>query len=267
MGFKYTASILSVLCLIFFLLGCGKSQGSSGPCAGIDCSGHGVCVEGHIDIRCDCDDGYIPDGLECVEDDTCHYDCFDYMECVNGEVIYHRGYPVPCDEWSGSCQYPSEVVYRCEKGCRRDLGMCGDRYFYSECCEENRPKVDGDPCVDSSDCQPPESPDVILECDTEAGVCVRGPLGDGLVGDPCPYGIGVHEQHDYCAAAYTCVGDYNIGTCTDVADCTFPVAYNPVCLDGKCAYSFCAASCDEEDCAVGYVRRQISGKCYCYPES
>jgi hypothetical protein len=51
-----------------------------------------------------------------------------------------------------------------------------------------------------------------------------------------------------------------------VSDCNLPASYNLVCFEGKCAYSFCAASCDEEDCPVGYVRRHLSGTCYCFPE-
>ncbi len=43
------------------------STGDDGgdPCAGVDCSGHGTCVVIADAATCDCDDGYIADGLTC----------------------------------------------------------------------------------------------------------------------------------------------------------------------------------------------------------
>lgn len=35
-------------------------------CEGVDCSGHGDCVVGHVSIWCDCFPGYEPMDLECV---------------------------------------------------------------------------------------------------------------------------------------------------------------------------------------------------------
>lgn len=36
-----------------------------GPCDSVTCSGHGTCVESNGDASCDCDDGYVNEGLSC----------------------------------------------------------------------------------------------------------------------------------------------------------------------------------------------------------
>ena len=36
------------------------------PCAGVDCSGHGVCVVNNLVAHCKCDDGFHAQGLECI---------------------------------------------------------------------------------------------------------------------------------------------------------------------------------------------------------
>lgn len=36
-------------------------------CDGVDCSGHGTCVEAGGNLRCECETGYVPSGLACVE--------------------------------------------------------------------------------------------------------------------------------------------------------------------------------------------------------
>lgn len=50
------------------VVGCDKS--SSNVCTGINCSGHGSCVEEGGTASCDCESGYVnggPDGLDCVD--------------------------------------------------------------------------------------------------------------------------------------------------------------------------------------------------------
>jgi hypothetical protein len=173
-----TASILSEICLSFFLVQCSQDPGTSGPCEGIYCSGHGVCEVVNGRAFCDCDSGYYPDGLECI-DVNCHFDCFDYTDCVDGVVIDYWGSPIPCEEWTGECVYQPFQEYRCEKGCSRDF-VSGRDYFHtlSDACEENRPKSAGDTCVDLTDCQPPGLPGIFLDCDTNESICVEIP-------DPC----------------------------------------------------------------------------------
>ncbi|HVI00375.1 MAG TPA: calcium-binding EGF-like domain-containing protein [Enhygromyxa sp.] len=45
--------------------GDGDGDGDD-PCAGVDCSGHGSCVDTSGTLSCACDDGYVAIGLECV---------------------------------------------------------------------------------------------------------------------------------------------------------------------------------------------------------
>lgn len=144
--------------------------------------------------------------------DNCHYDCFGYTLCANGEVIEAQGYPVPCNEWDGECPYSPGVVYRCEKGCNgggwRDYPPDGIE------CEEDRPKSAGDPCVDYSDCIPMAivgQTDRVLDCDTNLGVCVEVP-------NPC----------------WNC---YDHGTCTTNPDFTAD------CVCSKCYHDDGTANC------------------------
>lgn len=95
---------------------CGTKQDKQEPsCEGVDCSGHGSCVLEGQNIRCDCDEGFSPDGLLCVEDepDPCEaVDCSGHGVCVDtsGEAVcecdagfYAEGLaclPEPCNEES-----------------------------------------------------------------------------------------------------------------------------------------------------------------------
>lgn len=47
--------------------GAGGMGGASGLCDVIDCSGHGTCVEIDGLPACECDEGYMLQGLECVD--------------------------------------------------------------------------------------------------------------------------------------------------------------------------------------------------------
>ncbi len=40
--------------------------GEAGPCDGVDCSGHGRCLTDGVRAQCDCDEGYVVYGLECI---------------------------------------------------------------------------------------------------------------------------------------------------------------------------------------------------------
>ncbi len=44
-----------------------RDAGPPPTCDGVTCSGHGTCVETGSSIRCECDDGFVPSGLACVE--------------------------------------------------------------------------------------------------------------------------------------------------------------------------------------------------------
>ncbi|MFO7564020.1 MAG: hypothetical protein R6X02_15345 [Enhygromyxa sp.] len=47
--------------------GDGDGDGEPDPCAGVDCSGHGSCFENDGAAACNCDSGYLADGIECIE--------------------------------------------------------------------------------------------------------------------------------------------------------------------------------------------------------
>ena len=62
-------SLLAVLlCAQLWVTGC-KKDSSQNPCGEITCSGHGDCVLVNEEPVCECDEGYIADGLMCVSED------------------------------------------------------------------------------------------------------------------------------------------------------------------------------------------------------
>ncbi|MFH2010090.1 MAG: hypothetical protein ABI333_26065 [bacterium] len=61
---KYT---ISTLCTLAMLFGAGCKTESAGPCDGITCSGHGSCVEAAGEAACECELGYEPEGLHCID--------------------------------------------------------------------------------------------------------------------------------------------------------------------------------------------------------
>jgi hypothetical protein len=67
------------------------------PCAGVGCSGHGVCVvDSNDEPQCDCDEGYTAEGLFCVEDND---PCSGQTCSGHGTCWVWDGTPVcACDE-------------------------------------------------------------------------------------------------------------------------------------------------------------------------
>jgi hypothetical protein len=59
----------TTLMLLPLALSCGGTTESRGPCAGVDCSGHGVCVAVADSRYCWCAAGYVPVGSDCVRVD------------------------------------------------------------------------------------------------------------------------------------------------------------------------------------------------------
>ena len=69
------------------------------PCDGIDCSGRGRCVLEETQPLCECDEGFIADGLSCNDVDECESDlhgCREDEQCVNLQGSY-RCYAGECD--------------------------------------------------------------------------------------------------------------------------------------------------------------------------
>lgn len=86
------------------------------PCDEIACSNRGECVEVDGSATCDCDDGFMLEGLECVEDPNCVPDCTDRRCGPNG-----------CGGNCGACS-PGQVCQEgqclCAPAC--DGRECGD---------------------------------------------------------------------------------------------------------------------------------------------
>ncbi len=87
----------------------------SGPCAGVNCSFDGDCVEVDGSAQCDCDDGFVAQGLECVPESA----------------------PDPCDDFHcgshGSCELDTSNNPFCD---------CDDGYEdHQDTCVPS-----GDPC-------------------------------------------------------------------------------------------------------------------------
>ncbi len=65
-------------------------QGTTNPCSGITCSGHGSCVNNGGTASCNCDNGYTASGLHCVQNNTNPCDginCSGHGVCANNNGI------------------------------------------------------------------------------------------------------------------------------------------------------------------------------------
>jgi len=69
---------------------------STDPCDGIDCGVHGSCIVAGESPVCDCDEGYRPEGLSCVEEDPidpCEgVTCGSNAHCDDGLCVCDEGY-------------------------------------------------------------------------------------------------------------------------------------------------------------------------------
>ncbi len=60
-----TTITMALVCALT-TMACEDTSGG-GPCDGITCGGHGQCVESNGEALCECDAGYEPDGLLCID--------------------------------------------------------------------------------------------------------------------------------------------------------------------------------------------------------
>lgn len=99
------------------------------PCDSVDCGPHGDCIAAGQSPVCDCDEGYRPDGLTCVEEepvDPCEgVVCGDNAHCDNGLCVCdpdHEGNP----ETGCTPIYTQEDMVRAElvEIARAELGFC-----------------------------------------------------------------------------------------------------------------------------------------------
>ena len=86
------------------------------------------------------------------------------------------------------------------------------------------------------------------------------------IGEACPHNSGINSDAPDCEPVFDCIGEYELGDCSNVGECSSPASYHPDCYMGKCGYSFCSISCELEQCPAGFVENTFLGSCYCFPE-
>ena len=230
-----TAACLALLSLA----GCGRSFSGTvqGTCAGVSCSGNGTCFAQGSQPFCDCDDGFHPDLLACIADDTvdpCHG-----VSCnAHGTCRVELGLPV-CD---------------CDPG-YRPSGPSGLICFVDPDAGENPDAADDaePPDVDESEDLPetdeiedgaeePEIPPLCGNGELDAGEeCDDGQNGDPDDGctDACAYSCHVDED---CSDAVPCTDD--------VCDPFEHVCSNPLSEDGTVCRP-AAETCDVPEVCNG----------------
>ena len=71
----------------------GGDTGEEGPCNGVNCGGYGKCVAEDGEPKCDCYDGYIEDGLNCVPDPCAGVECEEWEICKQADGSCTVEYP------------------------------------------------------------------------------------------------------------------------------------------------------------------------------
>ncbi len=195
--------VFFVLLLITLITGCGSSP--SGPCKGVDCSGHGTCDDASGRAVCVCDLGFHQNGLlECIADaDPCNgVTCDGWKQCINGACELKSGacdtkedcaptetceehlciYHDPCEgidcSGHGTCQsgygYGSEVRCDCEEGYHAESLDC----LPGASSDSDLPQGEEEPDIDTFDpCQNVQCKEwencVEGSCDLKAGRCTK----------------------------------------------------------------------------------------------
>lgn len=106
----------------------GGDTGEEGPCNGVNCGGYGKCVAEDGEPKCDCYDGYIEDGLNCVPDPCSGVECEEWEVCSEGNCQLDEGRCVgtsdcgggeACDILEHTCQTDFCATVNCGNG-----GVC-----------------------------------------------------------------------------------------------------------------------------------------------
>lgn len=207
--------------------GCDDSS-SSNPCAGVDCSGHGVCHSDGLWPLCSCDPGWIPSGRWCIPEGDAGGDgdgdgsevsrtCGDGVTDLTEEC--DDGNDVETDGCTASCTYSCHVAGDCEDGneCTENLCLtsavgraCSSSPMrVGESCDDGNGCTDGEVCTVGGECVGSPAPadtlcDDGLYCNGNPDVCD----GDGgcvpMSMPPCPAGgcvSGCDEATDACLPA------------------------------------------------------------------
>jgi len=284
--------VLAFLVVVLFTHCDEKSSNKVDPCKDVTCSGHGTCaVNAEREAFCECDQGFIPHGLECQEDPCAGVDCDGNGECTIAEEDppfalcaceegYHEEEFVRCVEndpedpcagitcsGHGTCVADPETAHplcECDEGYRR----VGDTN-----CLEDEP---GDPCegVTCSGhgaCVLHEvSQEPMCACDegfvplglecVEEGICGNGALDEGEECDD-----GNDFDGDGCKADCTY-------SCADHSDCeqdgnACTIHTCEVVANGKmCQETQVTGACDDGDDCTGNDRCE-AGSCIGDPMS
>ncbi|MBW1809229.1 MAG: proprotein convertase P-domain-containing protein [Deltaproteobacteria bacterium] len=203
-------SVIAIALMIIGLFACGRQgyEPQQTPCDNVTCSDHGRCVVLDNEAVCVCDGGYLPEGLECVE-----------------ETIENPCLGVTCSGY-GTC-----AVREGEPWC-----VCAEGYHNegrTNCVADERPceGADGEPCDDGqfcttddrciggvctgfpNDCDDGNSCTVDI-CNEVDDVCVNTAAPDNT---PC-------DDGQYCTLSEFCTGgicaDGSPRNCSDGNPCT-----------------------------------------------
>jgi hypothetical protein len=140
----------------------GSETGVGDPCGDVTCDPNAQC----IDNECECDEGWLGDGIECIDPDDCDVEpCYPGVDCMD----------VPSPGTGYICA-------PCPEGYEGD----GEECFDADGCV-------GDPCFPAVDCTDVPAPGIGFVC----GDCPTGYEGDGetcddidgCAGDPCYTGV------------------------------------------------------------------------------
>jgi len=260
-GFKMKK--LFLLFLMIFAVACSKS-GSSSPCDGVKCSGHGVCDDSSGRAVCKCDDGFVNVGNnECkladIVDDCSGKKCEEWENLINCECIAKEGrcsknedcHSNKCNMETHTCEYtgPCEGVTCNNHGeCREGSGYgsgygSGSGYqsggIYCDCENGYRPETVGDtPTCINENC--------LLECGENSFCDIDG---DGNEYCKCIDGFDKNENDECVAGSQPepCDLECGLGNCKFEDDaktekfCECPEGYvnedgdeKKPCIEDKC---------------------------------
>ena len=120
---------------------CGDDQ-AQGPCAGVDCRGHGDCIDEGASARCNCDDGYVAVGLSCVEGGDSDSDVDTDADSDTDTDTDTDTNPTLCDPVAQD---------GCDAGEKCAAVTSGDPPVSSTQCVEDGTVPEGSPCASRAD--------------------------------------------------------------------------------------------------------------------
>ena len=197
------------------------------PCEGVDCGGFGTCEIFGSDAVCNCESGYLPDGLDCKPKD-CTPSC-DGKDCGSDG----------CDGTCGACDPTQDCTDgNCVCAPQCDGKACGDDSCGGSC---------GD-CAAGETCQA----DACVSCEAD---CWGKECGDDGCGGSCGDCGGELCQDGLCVCAPECNGkacgdDGCGGSCGDCppgqnCDDGVCVACVPSCAGKVCGDDGCGGTCGQ----------------------